>query len=65
MSTKNETARLLGIPKAFRQHAARHGVSPIDMAATHRKYPVPMLNHWRDRTEAFLRDVLGHKGARL
>lgn len=56
-SGKNAQARQAGIPKAFRQHARRYHSDIHTLLQTHRQFPAPMLDHWRDRIRAFNRAV--------
>lgn len=55
-SDANETARHYRIPKAFRQYAKRYGSDVNSLIACHSLLKnVPMLDHQRDRRQAFLR----------
>lgn len=58
-SNKNSKARDCGIPKAFRQYARRYGSDVSAMVQMHRRIPAPMLDHWRDRREAFRTALFG------
>ena len=46
-----------GVPRWLRRYAERYGRGVDALVAMHKKFPVPMLNHWRDKTEAFHRFV--------
>ena len=50
--SKNDEARRHGIPKAFRQHAIRHGSSVHELVRMHKQAPAPLLDHGRDRRMA-------------
>lgn len=58
-SDKNNDARAAGIPKAFRQYAARYGVGVDKIVQTHKQFNVPKLDHWRDKGNV-IRKALGY-----
>ena len=60
-NSKNDDARAAGIPKAFRQYAKRYGSNTHTLVATHLQINVPMIDHGRDRRDAFLRTFGAHK----
>jgi len=37
------------VPKMFRQYAKRYGTGVEELSRAHKKFPAPMLDHWRDR----------------
>lgn len=53
---EGDKARKHGIPKRFRQYAKRYGNKGIDdIVQMHAQFPVPRLDHARDRREAIQR----------
>lgn len=59
VSNKNDDAREAGIPKMFRQYAARYGVGVDEIVRKHKQFPTPELDHWRDKGNA-VRKALGY-----
>lgn len=51
MRADKELAKKAGIPKKFRQYAARYGKGVEDLVACHKKHAVPKLDNWRDRMD--------------
>jgi hypothetical protein len=61
-NSKNQNARDAGIPKAFRQYAKRYGSDVNAVIAAHGLlFEVQMLDHGRDRRNAFLKVFGAHK----
>jgi hypothetical protein len=49
MRPDKEIARKHGIPPAIRRYAKRYGIEVDELLTTHKQFPAPMLDHWRDR----------------
>ena len=63
MRHDKQLARDAGLPKAFRQYATRYGKGVEELLQDHKKHPVPLLDHGRDRWEERNLVVMGVMGA--
>ncbi len=49
MRPDKELALKYGIPPAQRRYVARYGAGVEQMIQDQKKFPAPVLDHWRDR----------------